>query len=190
MVKLDKIYTRGGDKGATSLGDGTRLAKHAPRIDAQGEIDEANAAIGLARVEAAGELGDILARVQNDLFDLGADICLPGHDPADGRLRVQPAYVAGLERAIDRLGPRLRPLDSFILRGGTSLAARLHFACTVVRRAERAAAALNAASGINPHALAYLNRLSDLLFVMARVANDDGRADIAWRPGAGAGGAA
>jgi cob(I)alamin adenosyltransferase len=186
MVKLDKIYTRGGDAGETSLGDGTRAPKHSARIVAQGEIDEANAAIGLARAEAAGgELTGILARIQNDLFDLGADICAPGADPRDGKLRMQPAQTAALERAIDDLNGRLKPLDTFVLRGGTALAARLHFACTVVRRAERAAVALNAETAINPQALIYLNRLSDLLFVMARIANDDGRADIPWRPGAG-----
>jgi cob(I)alamin adenosyltransferase len=189
MVKLDKIYTRGGDAGETSLGDGTRMPKHRPRIVAQGEIDEANAALGLASADApAGELRDILARVQNDMFDLGADICLPGTDPGDGRLRIQPAQVAALERIIDRLSERLQPLSSFVLRGGSALAARLHFACTVVRRAERAAVALHADTAINPQALAYLNRLSDLLFVMARIANDDGRADVLWRPGAGADG--
>jgi len=186
MVKLDKIYTRGGDSGETSLGDGTRAPKHGPRIVAQGEIDEANAAIGLASADAGGELHDILARVQNDMFDLGADICLPGTDPGDGRLRIQPAQIVALEQIIDRLTDRLQPLNSFVLRGGSALAARLHFACTVVRRAERAAVALHADTAINPQALAYLNRLSDLLFVMARIANDDGRADVLWRPGAGA----
>ena len=186
MVKLDKIYTRGGDAGETSLGDGTRAPKDGARIVAQGEIDEANAAIGLACVDASAELRDILARVQNDMFDLGADICLPGADARDGRLRIQPAQVAALERIIDRLSERLQPLNSFVLRGGSALAARLHFACTVVRRAERAAVALHAETAINPQALAYLNRLSDLLFVMARIANDDGRADVLWRPGAGA----
>ena len=187
MVKLDKIYTRGGDAGETSLGDGTRTPKHGPRIVAQGEIDEANAAIGLASADApSGELRDILARVQNDMFDLGADICMPGADAGDGRLRIQPAQIAALERIIDRLSERLQPLNSFVLRGGSAPAARLHFACTVVRRAERAAVALHAEIAINPQALAYLNRLSDLLFVMARIANDDGRTDVLWRPGAGA----
>ena len=187
MVKLDKIYTRGGDTGQTSLGDGTRTPKHSARIAAQGEIDEANAAIGVARAEAQGELGELLGRVQNDMFDLGADICMPGADPADGRLRIQPAQTDALEQAIDGFSARLQPLNSFVLRGGSALAARLHHACTVVRRAERAAVALDAVQPINPHALVYLNRLSDLLVVMARIANDDGRADIMWQPGAGAG---
>jgi len=186
MVKLDKIYTRGGDAGETSLGDGTRTPKDSLRIVAQGEIDEANAAIGIASGAAEGDLRRLLSRVQNDMFDLGADISLPGADAGDGRLRIQPAQVAALEQAIDRLSERLQPLNSFVLRGGGELAARLHFACTVVRRAERAAVALNADTPVNPHALSYLNRLSDLLFVMARIANDDGRGDILWRPGAGA----
>jgi cob(I)alamin adenosyltransferase len=184
MVKLDRIYTRGGDKGETSLADGTRLAKHSLRIHAQGEIDEAHAAIGLARLHAAGsELDPMLARVQNDLFDIGADITTPWNESATGQLRVAAAQVARLEREADRLNAKLPPLTTFVLRGGTPAGAHLHFACTVVRRAERAVSALTAAEPVNAQILIYLNRLSDLLFVMARTANDHGKADVAWRPG-------
>lgn len=184
MVKLDRIYTRGGDRGETSLADGTRTPKHSLRIHAQGEADEANAAIGLARLRVADDAADaMLARIQNDLFDLGADISRPGDDPQDGNLRIQKSQVARLEMEIDRLNETLEPLTSFVLRGGTSAAAHLHLACTVTRRAERAAGALAAAEPVNPQLIAYLNRLSDLLFVMARHANDGGRADVLWRPG-------
>jgi cob(I)alamin adenosyltransferase len=184
MVKLDRIYTRGGDAGETSLGDGTRVAKNTPRIAAQGDVDEANAALGVARLHlGSGELDPHLARVQNDMFDLGADISTPGSEPAEGRLRITDAHVLRLEREIDALKPTLPPLRSFVLRGGTPAAAHLHLACTVVRRAERAVVALGAAERINPRTVAYLNRLSDLLFVMARKANDDGRTDVLWQPG-------
>lgn len=184
MVKLDRIYTRGGDSGKTSLGDGTRVDKHSIRMIAQGDVDEANAAIGLARlhVKTPG-FDDILARVQNDLFDLGADITVPGDDPEDGSLRIRDTQIARLEREIDSVNAALAPLKTFVLRGGTAGAAHLHFACTVVRRADRSLAALAAAEPVNPRTLAYFNRLSDLLFVMARKANDDGRADVLWQPG-------
>jgi cob(I)alamin adenosyltransferase len=184
LVKLDKIYTRGGDRGETSLGDGTRTPKHSLRVAAQGDVDEANSAIGLARLHTLdGAFDDVLARVQNDLFDLGADITRPGADAADGNLRIQSNQIARLEREIDEINESLAPLKSFVLRGGTPLAAHLHFACTVVRRAERAATALAAAEDVNPGAVTYLNRLSDLLFVMARQANDGGRSDVLWTPG-------
>ena len=186
MVKLDKIYTRGGDGGRTSLADGTRLAKHAPRIIAQGEIDEANAAIGLARGHVEDPtMGEILTRVQNDMFDLGADISTPGDGSADGEatLRIRAPQTARLEAEIDAITADLAPLSSFVLRGGSPAAAHLHYACTVVRRAERAMSALAEAEPTNPEALRFLNRLSDLLFVLARAANDGGRSDILWRPG-------
>jgi cob(I)alamin adenosyltransferase len=183
MVKLDKIYTRGGDSGETSLGDGARVAKHSLRIAAQGDIDETNAAIGLARLYTDSGASVVLERVQNDLFDLGADVARPGDDAADGNLRIKPVQVARLEAEIDAVNEHLSPLTSFVLRGGSRGAARLHFACTVARRAERALTALAAAEPVNAQALAYLNRLSDLLFVLARAANDDGKADILWRPG-------
>ena len=188
MVKLDRIYTKGGDAGETSLGDGARVAKHALRIHAQGDVDETNAAIGLARLHAAPEDADaILARIQNDLFDLGADVTRPGNgggsDEGDGNLRIREVQVARIEAEIDALNESLEPLRSFVLRGGTPFAAALHFACTVCRRAERTLCALAAAEPVNPAALRYLNRLSDLLFVLARTANDGGSADVLWRPG-------
>lgn len=183
MVKLDKIYTRGGDAGETSLGDGSRVSKHSPRVTAQGDVDETNAAIGLARCHAGGEIDQVLARVQNDLFDLGADVTRPGDDPVDGSLRIQPAQVERLEQEIDHANDALEPLTSFVLRGGTDLAASLHFACTVCRRAERAMTALAAEEPINGHALKYINRLSDLLFVLARQANANGTTDVLWAPG-------
>jgi len=183
MVKLDRIYTRGGDAGETSLGDGARLPKHAPRIAALGEVDEANAAIGVARVAAGPALDAALATIQNELFDLGADLCVPAGDTRT-RLRVTDAQVARLEAEIDAANDSLLALDSFVLPGGTETAARLHLARCVVRRAERAVAALAAREPVNPAALAYLNRLSDHLFVAARQANDGGRRDVKWRPGA------
>ncbi|MBM3486952.1 MAG: cob(I)yrinic acid a,c-diamide adenosyltransferase [Alphaproteobacteria bacterium] len=184
MVRLDRIYTRDGDDGLTSLADGTRVAKHALRIAAQGEIDEANCAIGLARLHLAdATLGPMLARAQNDLFDLGADITVPGDDPADGALRIVAAQTARLEREIDRLNEALAPLSSFILPAGGAAATHLHFARAVVRRAERAASALAAAEKVNREAFRYLNRLSDLLFVMARAANGAGAGDVLWRKG-------
>lgn len=186
MVKLDRIYTRGGDKGETSLGDGSRSPKASARIHAIGEVDEANATIGMVRVAAAAagnEITESLARIQNDLFDLGADLSRPGDDPADGTLRVQHNQVARLEQEIDDLNDVLAPLTSFVLPGGTELGARLHISRTVIRRAERAVTALAAAEAVNAQALAYLNRLSDLMFVMGRIANDLGRSDILWRPG-------
>lgn len=191
MVRLDRIYTGGGDAGETSLGDGSRVAKHSLRIQAQGDIDEANAAIGLARAHlppGETETTAILARVQNDLFDLGADVSRPPADPEgdpeDGALRIRPVQVARLEGEIDAANEGLAPLKSFVLRGGAPLAATLHLACTVSRRAERSVAALSAAEAVNPAVLTYLNRLSDLLFVLARQANDGGETDILWQPGA------
>ncbi len=184
MVKLDRIYTGGGDRGETSLSDGTRIAKHAARMHAQGDTDETNAAIGLAMLYLEpGETTDALRRVQNDLFDLGADISRPGDDPNDGNLRIQANQVARLEAEIDVANEALQPLKSFVLRGGSPAAAHLHFACTVTRRAERSFTALAATEPVNNQAGIYLNRLSDLLFVLARRANDDGASDILWQPG-------
>ncbi|MEE8333062.1 MAG: cob(I)yrinic acid a,c-diamide adenosyltransferase [Alphaproteobacteria bacterium] len=185
MVRLDRIYTGGGDAGETSLGGGARVAKHGLRIHAIGEVDEANATIGLARValaQGAQPSDTMLARVQNDLFDLGADLAAPGASD-DGRLRIQGAQAARLESEIDEINHALTPLTSFVLPGGNEAAARLHLARTVTRRAERAVAALAAAEKVNPLILVYLNRLSDLLFVMARAANDGGEADVPWLPG-------
>ena len=184
MVKLTRIYTRGGDGGQTSLGDGARVAKHDPRVAAYGTVDETNATIGLARLHATGVLDAILGRVQNDLFDLGADLCRPeGGDPARSALRVNAAQVARLEAEIDEVNASLAPLDSFLLPGGTPAAAALHLARTVSRRAEREITALAAAETLNPEAVRYINRLSDLLFVLARQANGDGARDVLWEPG-------
>jgi cob(I)alamin adenosyltransferase len=188
MVQLTRIYTRGGDRGQTSLGDGTRVAKHELRVAAFGTVDEANAAIGMARLHAGGSEGGaeadaMLARIQNDLFDLGADLCRPG-DPADGKLRIADSQVERLEREIDRLNAGLAPLDSFVLPGGSPCAAHLHLARTVTRRAERLTSELAGRETINPAALKYLNRLSDHLFVLARWVNDRGARDVLWVPGA------
>ncbi len=190
MVKLDRIYTGGGDAGETSLVGGARAPKDSARIAAIGDIDEANAVIGLARRalgQAASEAGERLARIQNDLFDVGADLATPGYDPADGKLRIQPEQVAWLEREIDAVNESLSPLTSFVLPGGGAAACWLHLARTVVRRAERTTVTLAHGERISPQLLVYLNRLSDLLFVLARAANDGGQADVLWRPGLNAG---
>ncbi len=185
MVRLSKIYTRGGDKGETSLGDGRRLAKHAPRIAAYGTVDEANAAVGLARLNTEGEADRMLARIQNDLFDLGADLCTPeGAERRRQALRISAAQVARLEAEIDAMNAGLAPLSSFILPGGRPAAAYLHLARTVVRRAERLITELASREPVNPEAVKYVNRLSDHLFVLGRHLNDDGQADVLWVPGA------
>lgn len=184
MVTLSQIYTRGGDQGRTSLGDGTRVAKHASRVAAYGTVDEANATIGLARLHTSGEPDVMLARIQNDLFDLGADLCRPG-DVTDGKaLRVGETQVERLEKEIDVLNAELRPLSSFVLPGGSAAAAYLHLARTVTRRGERLVCELAEAEAVNPAAIRYLNRLSDHLFVLSRWVNDKGAADVLWIPGA------
>lgn len=182
MVKLTRIYTGGGDAGETSLGGGARVAKHDRRVEAYGTVDEANAAIGVARSETGGAADAMLARIQNDLFDLGADLCRPG--PLEEGLRIAQSQIDRLEGEIDAMNARLRPLDSFVLPGGSRAAAALHLARTTVRRAERLIAALAAAEPVNPLALTYANRLSDHLFVLARHLNEDGAADVLWLPGA------
>lgn len=192
MVKLNKIYTRTGDDGSTGLVDGSRQAKHAARIEAIGAVDEANSAIGLAAVSLAGtDNAQALFRIQNDMFDLGADLATPlgdvgGQDfaPSEMVLRMVPGQAEWLEQAIDALNERLEPLTSFVLPGGSEAAALVHVARASVRRAERSVTALAAAEPVNPAALAYINRLSDYLFVLARIANDDGAADVNWIPGA------
>ncbi|MCA1661588.1 MAG: cob(I)yrinic acid a,c-diamide adenosyltransferase [Novosphingobium sp.] len=186
MVKLNRIYTRTGDDGTTGLVDGSRRAKHDARMHAIGEVDEANSAIGFAALAVEGEAQANLRRIQNDLFDLGADLATPGSDfaPSGMVLRIVPAQVAWLERAIDAANAPLSPLTSFILPGGSEAAARIHLARAVTRRAERAATALAAAEPVNPAALAYLNRLSDYLFVLARAINAAGEGDVQWIPGA------
>ncbi len=184
-MKLTRIYTGGGDKGETSLGDGSRVAKHEPRVAAYGTVDEANACIGLARLHCGGEVDAILARVQNDLFDLGADLCRPEkQDDKKTALRITDGQVARLEAEIDRINADLSPLESFVLPGGTPGAAYLHLARTVARRAEREATALSTREAVNAEALRYLNRLSDLLFVLARHVNEGGAKDVLWTPGA------
>ncbi len=200
MVKLNRIYTRTGDGGTTGLGDGKRVAKDDLRVEAYGTVDEANAALGVAVVEAdhvkarrgrgaaeAKRLAALLRSIQHDLFDVGADLCCPiapGEKPG-AKLRVTGSQTKRLEGAIDAYNKRLRPLQSFVLPGGSALAAALHVARTVTRRAERCVVSLHAAQprATNPEAIKYLNRLSDLLFVVARVANGDGAGDVLWVPG-------
>ena len=190
MVKLNKIYTRTGDDGTTGLVDGSRQPKSSPRMAAIGDVDEANSAIGLAAAASGeGREAEALFRIQNDLFDLGADLATPageGEDfaPSEMVLRVVAGQVAWLESAIDDATAQLEPLTSFILPGGSEAAARLHLARAIVRRAERAVVALADGEPVNPQALAYINRLSDYLFVAARLANEQGRADVKWVPGA------
>lgn len=185
MVTLTKIYTRGGDKGQTSLGDGTRRAKHDLRVEAFGTVDEANAIIGMVRLHTSDKLDDLLSRIQNDLFDLGADLCTPEDGrKAEGALRIIDAQVATLEEAIDAYNDNLAPLTSFILPGGSVAAAHFHHVRTVVRRAERLTVALSEVEDVNVEAVKYLNRLSDLMFVLSRHTNKDGADDVLWVPGA------
>ena len=185
MVRLTRIYTRGGDAGETSLGDGARVPKHALRVAAYGTVDEANAAIGIARLHADATVDEMLGRIQNDLFDLGADLCTPaGGRRGAGALRIVKGQTERLETEIDVMNATLAPLDSFILPGGSPAAAHLHLARTVVRRAERLVSELAGAEEVNPEALRYLNRLSDHLFVLSRQVNDRGTMDVLWRPGA------
>jgi cob(I)alamin adenosyltransferase len=191
MVVLNKIYTRTGDAGTTALGTGERVAKHSPRIAAYGGVDETNASIGVARLHLADahpEVDAMLGRVQNDLFDLGADLCAPERDgakPKRERLRVSEAQVKRLEDEIDRMNAELTPLRSFVLPGGCPAAAALHVARTVCRRAERTIVLLasDPKEPVSPPALKYINRLSDLLFVAGRYVNDRGRKDVLWVPG-------
>ena len=188
MVVLNRIYTRTGDGGDTALGDGSRVAKFDLRVAAYGTVDETNATIGLARLQAEGETDAALARVQNDLFDLGADLCRP-HMERDAEapyppLRIVESQVTRLETEIDGWNAQLAPLRSFILPGGTALAAHLHLCRTVCRRAERLVAELATHEPVNPAALRYLNRLSDWFFVLGRVANRGGADDVLWIPGA------
>lgn len=187
MVRLNRIYTRTGDDGTTGLVDGSRLPKHAPRMEAVGTVDEANGALGFAVLVLTGTHAADVTRIQNDLFDLGADLATPGDDfaPSEMVLRIVPSQVEWLEAQIDAANADLAPLTSFILPGGSEAAARLHLARTQARRAERAMVALAQSEPVNPAAMAYINRLSDYLFVLARAVNDGGRADVLWRPGAG-----
>ncbi len=183
MVKLNKIYTRTGDKGTAGLVDGSRVSKSSARMAAIGDVDEANAAVGAAiGVIEAGTLADWLRRIQNELFDLGADIATPGE--VEGALRIVASQVERLESEIDAMNEALDPLTSFILPGGSPEVAALHLARTVVRRAERSAVALSEAQPVTPEALGYLNRLSDLLFVAARFIAAKQGGDVLWQPGA------
>ena len=186
MVRLNRIYTRTGDDGTTGLVDGSRTAKHSARIAAVGEVDECNSVLGWALLAAEEDTARDLTRIQNDLFDLGADLATPGEDfaPSDMVLRIVPAQVEWIEQRIDRLNEALEPLRSFILPGGSELAARLHLARATARRAERVVSALAAEEPVNPAALAYINRLSDYLFVLARTAAAAAGGDVLWQPGA------
>lgn len=188
MVVLNKIYTKTGDAGETALGNGARVAKHSLRVSSYGTVDELNATVGMARLVADGDTDAALSRIQNDLFDLGADLCRPEMEK-DGEagypvLRMVPEQTARLEREIDAMIARLEPLRSFILPAGSPLATQLHLCRTVARRAERLTVELATLEQVNPAAITYLNRLSDWFFVAARIANDDGRADVLWKPGA------
>ncbi|AXI53463.1 ATP:cob(I)alamin adenosyltransferase [Sulfitobacter sp. JL08] len=188
MVVLNKIYTKTGDAGETALGNGARVAKHALRVSAYGTSDELNCFVGVARLHATGDMDLQLSRIQNDLFDLGADLCRPDMEQdAEAEyppLRMAPQQVERLEAEIDRMNDILEPLRSFILPGGAALAAHLHVCRTVARRAERLAVELATVEAINPSAVTYLNRLSDWFFVAARIANNDGKDDVLWVPGA------
>jgi len=187
VVKLTKIYTRGGDGGETSLVGGGRVAKSAVRVRAIGAVDDANAAVGIVRIEMGGKEDAILDRIQNDLFDLGADLATPGDEAPpreeENALRITAAQVTRIEAEIDAVNADLEPLNSFVLPGGSAAAAHLHMARTVTRRAESLIAELAEAEPVNAEALKYMNRLSDLLFVLARRVNDGGKADVLWQPG-------
>jgi cob(I)alamin adenosyltransferase len=186
MVYLSRIYTRTGDGGQTALGDGTRVPKDHPRVTAYGSVDELNSVLGLLlALRPPPAEADLLRGIQNDLFDVGADLCVPqpADETAGARLRVRPEQAARLESAIDRLNANLAPLTSFVLPGGDPAAAWCHLARTVCRRAERDVVALAGTEPINPEVIVYLNRLSDLLFVLARVYNKSGAGDVLWQPG-------
>ena len=188
MVVLNKIYTKTGDAGETALGNGARVAKHAMRVTAYGTSDELNCFVGVARLEASGDVDAALSRIQNDLFDLGADLCRPDMEKdAEAEyppLRMADAQVERLESEIDAMNDALEPLRSFILPGGSALSAHLHVCRTVARRAERLSVELATMEAVNPAAVKYLNRLSDWFFVAARIANNGGRDDVLWVPGA------
>lgn len=184
MVKLDKIYTRGGDGGETSLTDGTRAKKYAPRIEAYGSIDESNAAIGLARLYTSEKDDEMLKSIQNDLFDLGADVSMPmGGKYEQSALRITQGQVDRLEREIDKMNEKIDPLKSFVLPGGSAASAYLHLARTTVRRAERLLVKVSDDEEISTLAVKYLNRLSDHLFVLSRKTNNNGKNDVLWVPG-------
>lgn len=182
MVRIDRVVTRGGDTGETSLGDGTRVPKDALRVEAYGEVDEANAALGMLRLHCEGEADAMLGRIMNDLFDVGADLCVPG--AAGERLRLTDAPSLRLEAEVTAMNAELPALTSFVLPGGTAGAAHAHLARTLVRRAERRVVALSHVEEVNPAVVRYLNRLSDHLFVLSRRLNENGARDVTWTPGA------
>jgi len=182
MVRINRVITRGGDNGETSLGDGTRLSKDALRVEAYGTVDEANATIGLLRLHTEGEDDAMLARIQNDLFDIGADLCVPGE--AGDRLRLTEAPSLRLEAEVALMNEHLPPLTSFVMPGGTPAAAHAHLARTITRRAERRVVSLAHAEPVNPEVIKYLNRLSDHLFVLGRRLNEEAARDVLWVPGA------
>jgi len=188
MVVLNRIYTRTGDAGETALGNGTRVAKHNLRVSAYGTVDEVNATVGLARLHATGAIDTMLAMIQNDLFDLGADLCRPDIEKdAEAEyppLRMADSQVTRLETEIDEMNAQLQPLRSFVLPGGSPVSAHLHLCRTVSRRAERMVVELATMESVNEAAVKYLNRLSDWFFVASRIANDNGQADVLWVPGA------
>lgn len=186
MVYLSRIYTKSGDKGETGLGDGSRVPKDHPRVAAYGAADELNSVLGLLLAHGDGlpqEDSDFLRSIQNDLFDLGADLCVPESEQSQAVLRMRPEQVTRLENAIDRCNDKLQPLRTFVLPGGSRLAAWCHLGRTVCRRSERAVVTLMREETVNPNVLMYLNRLSDFLFVFARVLNNDGQSDVLWVPG-------
>ena len=193
MVQLTRIYTKGGDKGATSLGSGKRVPKHDGRVAAYGTVDETNAVVGIVRLHTKDlklglDVDAMLARIQNDLFDLGADLCRPEESGEKQALRIVEQQVERLEREIDAMNATLKPLSSFVLPGGTTAGAHLHLARTVARRAEREITELAAREPVNPAAIRYINRLSDHFFVASRYVNDGGALDILWLPGQNRGG--
>ncbi|WP_033067849.1 cob(I)yrinic acid a,c-diamide adenosyltransferase [Thalassospira australica] len=187
MVQLTRIYTKSGDKGKTALGNGSRVAKNDVRVEAYGTVDETNAVLGVARLHADGDIDAMLARIQNDLFDLGADLCTPGDgsddNPEQPALRITAKQTERLEQEIDEINAALNPLKSFVLPGGSALSAQLHVVRTVSRRAERLIVELAGIETINPEAVRYINRLSDHMFVLARHANNGGKDDVLWQPG-------
>lgn len=183
MVKLNKIYTKTGDGGGTGLSDGSRRPKHDQRVEAYGTVDEANSAIGIVRLYVKDECAVMISRIQNDLFDLGADLSTPYHGSGEDKaLRITSTQTARLEKEIDKLNENIAPLNSFVLPGGSAAASFLHLARTITRRAEREVCFLASTETINPEAIKYLNRLSDFLFVLSRSENDNGKTDILWIP--------
>ncbi|SEW46478.1 cob(I)alamin adenosyltransferase [Cognatiyoonia koreensis] len=188
MVVLNKIYTKTGDAGETALGNGSRVAKHSLRVESYGTVDELNATVGMARLHATGDIDKQLSMIQNDLFDLGADLCRPDMEK-DGEseypvLRMSEGQIDRLESELDAMTKAVAPLKSFILPGGSALAAHLHLCRTVARRAERLSVELGTVESINPVGVKYLNRLSDWFFQASRIANDNGKDDVLWVPGA------